>query len=533
MKSRRIAVVLLLCLMIFTAACSNNTTKGTDTGTNPTGTAGGTSKPVVKEPIDISFMSFMALDVFPPSEGRAVDMIKEKFQANIKSQFIPVADFGDKVSVLIASGDVPDVVSWGGMESTFIKFARQGAFLPIDDYIDKYESLKAVPEHVWDQLRIDGKIYSIPSYGSSHVFTMIIRQDWLDNLNLKMPTNYEELKQVAIAFTKNDPDGNKKNDTLGFSVYSNIGPEARAGAYWSQAWYHKDADGQYIPGIIGPGRKEIIEMYADAYAQGAVTKDFAVVTIDQAYKEFYSGKSGIFLGTPRGMSEPDYLALLKAQPKAVVASVPYFVAPDGSQGSALGLGYNGFTAISGKLKDQPEKIEKILEIMDFGRKWIPVQDRTPQNADFDWLYGNEGTGYTMQNGKAVLQPAYEKNAPFHYMLQRHEPYTPWAPNDDANQYSTSQYDSKEMQEFIAKIEEMERTSNKTPYADPSRGILTETQAKKGLELQEFIIGEQIKMISGARPITEWDKMVDEWKSRGGADWIKEMNAEIKEREGKK
>lgn len=527
MKARNVGIVLSLSTMVLAAACSDG--KGNKTGKN----AGTNPEATGKAAIAISFMSFMALDVFPPSQGRGLDMIKEKFQANIKSQFIPVADYGDKASVLIASGDVPDVLSWGGIESTFIKYARQGAFLPLDDYIDKYESLKAVPKHVWDQLRVDGKIYSIPSYGSSHVFTMIIRQDWLDKLNLKMPTNYEELKQVAIAFAKNDPDGNQKNDTIGFSLYANIGPEAPAGAYWSKAWYHKDAQGQYIPGIVGPGRKEVIQMYADAYAEGAVTKDFAVATIDNAYKEFYSGKSGIFLGTPRGMSEPDYLALLKAQPNAVVASVPYFAAPDGSQGSALGMGYNGLTVLSGKLKDQPEKIQKILEIMDFGRKWIPVSDRTPQNKDFDWLYGNEGVGYTMENGKAVLKKGYEKDAPLHYMLQRHEPYTPWAPNDAANQYSTSQYDSKDMQQFIAKIEEMEKTYNKTPYADPSRGIITETQAKKELELNEFIIGEQIKMISGARPVSEWDKMVDEWKARGGADWIKEMNAAINERKGSK
>jgi putative aldouronate transport system substrate-binding protein len=139
----------------------------------------------------------------------------------------------------------------------------------------------------------------------------------------------------------------------------------------------------------------------------------------------------------------------------------------------------------------------------------------------------------MENGKAVLKKGYEKDAPLHYMLQRHEPYTPWAPNDAANQYSTSQYDSKDMQQFIAKIEDMEKTYNKTPYADPSRGIITETQAKKELELNEFIIGEQIKMISGARPVSEWDKMVDEWKARGGADWIKEMNAAINERKGSK
>ena len=47
---------------------------------------------------------------------------------------------------------------------------------------------------------------------------MFIRQDWLDNLGLKMPTTIEELKEVARAFTEDDPDGNGQNDTYGLAV---------------------------------------------------------------------------------------------------------------------------------------------------------------------------------------------------------------------------------------------------------------------------------------------------------------------------
>ncbi|MBO9599257.1 MAG: ABC transporter substrate-binding protein, partial [Cohnella sp.] len=328
-------------------------------------------------------------------------------------------------------------------------------------------------------------------------------------------------------------DGNGKADTYGMVLYQNIGWDYQGGAYWSSAWYHKDADNNFIPGMIGPGRKELIQTMADVYAQGAINKDFAIVTADQAYKEFYSGKAGMFLGTPKGMSEPDYLALLKVNPQAVVVPVPYFVAPDGKQGAATGPGFYGMTTLSGKLKGQTEKIDRIFEIMNFGRKWIPVDQRTPQNKDFDWLFGHEGTGYDMVNGLPVLRKGAEKDTPFQYMLQRHENYNPWAPSDNDNQYSKTQYSSPEMQQFIAKIEKMERESNKTPYADPSRGVFSETNAKKGAELNTYLINEQTKMISGNRPVADWDKLVKEWKDRGGADVIKEVNAGIKERQSNK
>ena len=41
---------------------------------------------------------------------------------------------------------------------------------------------------------------------------------------MKMPANYEELKEVAIAFAKNDPDGNGKDDTYGMVLGKICGP---------------------------------------------------------------------------------------------------------------------------------------------------------------------------------------------------------------------------------------------------------------------------------------------------------------------
>ncbi|GIP40858.1 lipoprotein LipO [Paenibacillus sp. J31TS4] len=512
----------LLTVVVAAAGCTGGKPEG-DTGKPVSGEPGNKGKMV-----DIGFMNF-AYTIFPAAQGKGVDAIKERFNANIKSQFILQSDYNSKLSVVMASGEIPDVVAIKDVDSNYYKWARQGAFLPLDEYIDKYETLKAVPKEVWDQSRVDGKIYGVPMYAPTYTFSNVIRQDWLDKLGLKMPTNYKELLEVAIAFTKNDPDGNGKHDTYGFALGENISPEYMAGAYWSGGWYHKDKDGNLIPGVIGPGRKEVIETLTAAYKEGAVTKDFAVLNWAQANKEFYSGKAGIFIGTPTGMVEEYYLGLLQVNPNAKVASIPHFVAPDGSQGRLLGSGFFGLTTLSAKLKNDPDKVKKILEILDYGRKFIPVDQRNPKNEQFDWMMGREGVGYDMVNGKAVLKPNSESITPIQYMLQRHEFWKPWAPTDEDNQYSKASYNDPRMQEFIARIEEMEKKYNKTPYADPSRGIFSDTQAKKGADLNQFIIGEQTKMISGQRPLADWDKMVQEWKDRGGADLIKEVNQGIKER----
>lgn len=530
-KRKALGLVWMVSLVILLAACSS---AGTNSGQGGAAPAQGDKK---SEPAaadkgapskmyDISFLNF-AYTIFPPAEGKGVDAIKEKFHANIKSQFILQSDFKNKLNVIMASGDMPDVVAIDNPDSNYYKWAKQGAFLPLDDYIDKYETFKIVPKTIYDQFRVNGHIYSIPMYSPTYTFSGLIRQDWLDKLGLKMPTSYEELLNVAIAFTKNDPDGNGKNDTYGFALGKDISPDHMMGAYWSTGWYHKDKDGNYIPGIISPGRKEVIDTLAKAYAQGGVTKDFAVLNWAQVNKEFYSGKAGIFIGTPSGMVEDYYLGLLKVNPEAKLSPIPFFKAPDGSQGGLKGRGFFGLSTLSAKLKDQPDKVKKILEIMDYGRKFIPVDERNPQNERYDWLMGHVGAGYDMVNGKPVSKPDSEALTPIQYMLQRHEFWKPWAPNNDANQFSKAAYNSPEMEKFIASIEEMERNYNKTPYDDPSNSVYSDTQATKGADLDKYIRGEQTKMISGQRPVSDWDKMVQEWKDRGGIQIIKEVNDGIK------
>ncbi|MCU6712818.1 extracellular solute-binding protein [Paenibacillus sp. J5C_2022] len=534
-NKKRLVLLLALSLSLTAAACSNSNEPVPTSQPAPQNDSGQkqaeeTNTP--EKPVDISYLSF-AYNIFPDPGGNGVDMIREKFNANIDSQFVQASDFNNKLSVLMASGDMPDTVFITGSSNNYVKWARQGAFLPLNDYIDDYETFRLVPDVVWDQIAVDGNIYSIPGYAPTYTFSGIIRQDWLDQLQLDMPTNYEELKQVAIAFAKNDPDNNGEDDTYGIALGMNIRPDYAMGAFWSTAWYHKDEEGQYIPGIISPGRKEVIQTLAEAYAEGGVTKDFAVLNSSQTAKEFFSGKAGIYIGVPHGMNESEFVAFKQTHPQAEVAPIPFFVAPDGSQGGYKAPGYVGLTTLSGKLKDNPEKVKKILEIVDYGRTFIPIEERTADNERFDWLFGGEGIGYDMEDGKAVLKSGEESNTPIQYMLARHEYWKPWAPNNEANQFAKTLYTDPDMRKLATAIEEMELQYNKTPYDNPVLGIFSETAATKGGEIDKFIIGEQIKMIAGQRPLSDWDDIVEEWKARGGTQIIQEMNDGIQARQAAK
>ena len=71
---------------------------------------------------------------------------------------------------------------------------------------------------------VDGKTYGIPVPISFEYCMSFIREDWLNHLGLSIPTNLDELYDVAVAFTNDDPDGNGKNDT--FALTGNNGLRA-------------------------------------------------------------------------------------------------------------------------------------------------------------------------------------------------------------------------------------------------------------------------------------------------------------------
>lgn len=475
--------------------------------------------------MDVSFVNYVWDDT-PPAEGPGLKMIQDRFKINVKPQFVPQADYISKLSVMMASGSIPDVVGVKDLDSNFFNWAKQGAFLSLNEYYNKYPTLKQVPAYIRDQFQVNGNYYAIPRYyPTQYLFVIVLRKDWLDRLNLPVPRSYEELKKVAIAFTKQDPDGNGKADTYGLALSQSLSPDYSAGTYWDpNAWYHRDAQGRLIPGLIGPGRKQVIQMLADLYKEGAVTKEFAVLNWIQGNKEFYSGRAGIFIGTPRGMSEVYMDGLLKTNPEAKFLSIEPFAAPDGSQGFTTQAGFLGFTALSSKLASEPDKVARIMDAIDFGRTFIPPADRKPDNPDYDWRNGKLGVGYTFSEGAAVQSKVDEGKIPSLYLFDNFM----WAPGDEANQYS-AYYKIPALKQLTGEMEKMFVKYKDKTYINPRNGIDSPTDSVRGTELTKMLIVEQTKMITGQRPVSDWDQMVKEWLDRGGEAIIREVNQGIEEK----
>lgn len=140
--------------------------------------------------------------------------------------------WAEKKSVLLASGDVPDLFIGQGTiaESDFAQFKE--LFQPLNDlltdtnapYVMKMFNEK--PEMKELSTMPDGNIYGLPKYQRYWPKTLVrqmINMEWLDKLGLAVPTNFDELYTVLKAFKTQDPNGNGQADEIPMDWAPGIG----------------------------------------------------------------------------------------------------------------------------------------------------------------------------------------------------------------------------------------------------------------------------------------------------------------------
>jgi putative aldouronate transport system substrate-binding protein len=135
---------------------------------------------------------------------------------------------GDKLNLLLASGDYPEVLLFGIDQLRY--GVQEGVLIPVNDLIEQHApNIKAYfAKYPWikeSMIAQDGNIYGLPrvddgaeSIGHGLVNHKVwFNTQWLNNLGLAMPTTTEEFRTVLRAFKTRDPNGNGKADEIPLS----------------------------------------------------------------------------------------------------------------------------------------------------------------------------------------------------------------------------------------------------------------------------------------------------------------------------
>ena len=180
--------------------------------------------PVVEEIVTIKVFTQKHRLVEDLNTNRFTQIYEDMTNVHFEFEVAPEGQGEEKRNLILASGDLPDVFMYSGMNATqMVVYGSQGLFWPLQDIIDAQSiHLKKLwtekPFIKEDLTAPDGNIYALPQgaecFHCSAPHKMWIYQPWLDKLGLDMPQTTEEFYEVLKAFRDGDPNGNGKNDEL-------------------------------------------------------------------------------------------------------------------------------------------------------------------------------------------------------------------------------------------------------------------------------------------------------------------------------
>jgi putative aldouronate transport system substrate-binding protein len=257
-------------------------------------------------PINISVFIVNSNFPVPPEDNRAMRLIKEKLGVTFTWD-IAVAEKDQKIGVMIAGGDYPDLLH---IDSP--KFIDAGAVIPLEDLIEKHApNLKRHYQSdpvTWAKMHEkDGHVYTLLDYGvpeNGDVATdyygpaMFIQKQVLKEFGYPKIKTIDEYFDLIARYKAKYPTTKDGKPTIGFSILTHDWrrfnlvnpPQFLAG-------YPNDGDGIVDPVTVkyrlhyyGPEAKRWYKLLNEMNQKGLIDRESFVDTYDQYMAKLANGQ---------------------------------------------------------------------------------------------------------------------------------------------------------------------------------------------------------------------------------------------------
>ncbi|MCU6709023.1 extracellular solute-binding protein [Paenibacillus sp. J5C_2022] len=360
-------LVVVICLALL-SACTNGGTKNNNGGHEDANSSDKGDSPSSKL-VDIEYMTVVTGST-PPDEDK--DYVRNKFREELglsikRTLFNDPAEFKNQFNVRLAAGNYPDIFTVDRLSMS--EYVNQGLLLDLTPYLDKLKPVMGVlSEEDLRKGQVNGKLYAIPKRPSGTYASTWIRKDWLDHLNLEVPKTLDEFLAVAKAFTELDPDGNNQDDTYGVTGTGLLTFSAIFGAHgvgMPGTTYLKE--GQLTNSLYDPHMADAINYIKNMMDMGVVDPDILSYSGAEAADKLYEGKAGIsfvsFVYLTSVANKPKVTAL---DPHAEWIQIAPPAGPGGSYDGSNDIGSTpGLLSLSSSLAEEPEKLDKIIEMLNY------------------------------------------------------------------------------------------------------------------------------------------------------------------------
>lgn len=411
MKNKRfskLSLIMVLILVLVISACSNNNGgnkgKTEEVPSPPASEAPGTEKgedaylPLVAEPLKLTAWTLINGNFRGENNNEKPSFKKMQELTNIEIDWTmaSAANPVESFNLLMAGGQLPDMVDYNAMLTEGPKYGQQGAFVDLTKYIDEYApNFKKILDENPEVKRLittaEGQIFHFPQLNLSEYLLVQmfpqVRQDWLEKLKLEEPKTTDDWYNMLKAFKENDPNGNGKADEIPFvSVNLQNMMKTFAPAFGTDWEFYVD-NGKVKFGPNEPKYKDALQYLNKLYMEGLIDPNYLVDTEFKFLTEkVTTDRAGAWVGWS-GSYMTSFTDLMKDHAGFKIAGTETPIGPDGTQR----YGYHGWpvgsvgVAISAKSKN-------IIEAV----KWLDFQ--YSEESIMLNNFGVEGVSYEMVDG---------------------------------------------------------------------------------------------------------------------------------------
>ncbi len=231
--------------------------------------------------------SFPAGTESEPNNRTIFKRLEEATNVHVNWKTIQSDQWGDKITLEMSNAKtLPEFVFSAGFSDTdLLKYAKQGAIIAVEDYIDKYmpnlqKVFEQAPEYRTMCTDENGHIWALPwieqlGYEKTAIQTVgnmpFINVAWLEDLGLAMPTTVDEFEAVLIAFRDNadklKADFNIDGSIIPMScIFSGGNEDCRILTNGFGEGYGDPDDGRHI--VVNEDGKVICSALTDGWRKG-------------------------------------------------------------------------------------------------------------------------------------------------------------------------------------------------------------------------------------------------------------------------
>ena len=418
--------------------------------------------------------------------------------------------YTEQLNLKIAAGEMPDMFNPNGMETQLIE---SGALLDLTPYLETYAPnlYNLIGEEVWASVKAndptgEGKIWYIPSviYGRN---APMIRKDWLDKLDLKMPATQAELVDVLKAFYDKDPNGNGIPDELPSG--------GRAEARWMGQFFAMFGvamwegypqwdlyNGELTYSGVTQNMKDALKFIAELYQEGLLDPETLLNNKAQWDAKINAGKVGIWEHIPQECYNYAEAIAESTGEQPEVALLPVIDA-DGYEGKGFYTGrkLSGIEFVVANTADET-KIKAVMQLLNaYGdvSKWM------------DFYNGVEGMHSVTADGVTTRLPD-DKATQQNLVLT---PYNTISTAEFQVELLSSQLGGDREWAIAQAIRNVQELGQYTrlPAGD---GIPNSVYGEYAdIQNRTLYVEYATKIITGEYSIDKFDEFVEKWYATGG------------------